>query len=98
VAGRSTESLDGALHVAMDLQSWLGTSLFVASVVWAVFGNIVLTYLLKKRGIAVPGLLQGCTFLVYSYYRPPDSSRGMDRLALSVAVAFVVLIVMIIFL
>lgn len=73
-------------------EAWIGFALFTISGAWTVIGNIVLVFALKRRGIEVPFLLKGSAAFFYPFYRPSENPRATDGLALSVAIAVVVLV------
>ena len=79
-------------------QAWLGFALFVPSILWALIGNLSLTGKLKQRGVQIPFHLQGMTLFMYPKYRPRKNAEQMDRLAVSVLLAVVVLLATVFFL
>lgn len=70
---------------------------FVVGVLLTVIGNLVLTSRLSKMGIEVPFLLQGSTLFLYPFFRPKSNPKATDRLAFSVAIAFVAVILVVYF-
>ena len=86
------------MYVAdLPWQAWIGFALFLPSILWALIGNLSLTGKLKQRGIQVPFHLQGMTLFLYPKFRPRENPGPIDRLAISVLFAVVVLLATVFF-